>query len=66
MTRHLIGRGKRPAIVITLLAMAFVSACSSSGSSPAAGKSSAAPPSGQQAPTASVAGQQETATLKAL
>ncbi len=66
MTRHLIGRGKRPAIVITLLAMAFVSACSSSGSSPAASSSSAAPPSGQQAPTASVAGQQETATLKAL
>lgn len=66
MTRHLIGRGKRPAIVVTLLAMAFVSACSSSGSSPAASKSSAAPPSGQQAPTASVAGQQESATLKAL
>lgn len=66
MTRHLIGRGKRPAIVITLLAMAFVSACSSSGSSPTASNSSTAPPSGQQAPTASVAGQQETATLKAL
>ncbi len=66
MTRHLIGRGKRPAVVITLLAMAFVSACSSSGSSPAASNSSAAPSGGQQAPTASVAGQQETATLKAL
>src|SRR6266496_5055303 len=65
MTRHLIGRGKRPAIVTTLLAMAFVAACSSSGSSPAA-SSSAAPSGGQQAPTASVAGQQETATLKAL
>ena len=66
MTRHLVGRGRRPAVVITLLALAFVSACSSSGGSGSAAKSSAAPPSGQQAPSASVAGQQESAKLKAL
>ena len=66
MTRHLAGRGRRPAVVITLLALAFVSACSSSGGSGSATKSSAAPPSGQQAPSASVAGQQESAKLKAL
>jgi ribose transport system substrate-binding protein len=66
MTRHLTGRGKRSAIVISLLAIALVSACSSSGGSGTATKSPSAAPSGQQAPQASVAGQQETAALKAL
>jgi ribose transport system substrate-binding protein len=65
MTRRLVGRGTI-AVTVTMLAMAFLSACSSSGSAPAASNSSAAPPSGQQAPSASVAGQQETAALKAL
>ncbi len=58
MTRHLAGRVKGPATVFALLAMAFVSACSGSSGSPAATKSTAPAPSGQQAPTASVAGQQ--------
>jgi len=68
MTRHPIGRCKRPAIVIALLAMAFVSACSSSGSSgtTSTSTSAAAAPSGQQAPQASVAGQQVSPALKAL
>ena len=66
MTPHLTGRGKRSAIVISLLAMALVSACSSSGGPGTASKSPSAAPSGQQAPQASVAGQQESAKLNAL
>jgi ribose transport system substrate-binding protein len=66
MTRHLTGRGKRSAIVISLLAIALVSACSGSGGSGTASKSPSAAPGGQQAPQASVAGQQESAKLKAL
>src|SRR6266536_1389396 len=66
MTRHLAGRVKGPATVFALLAMAFVSACSGSSGSPAATKSTAPAPSGQQAPTASVAGQQQSAKLQAL
>jgi len=66
MTRHLTGRGKRSAIVISVLAIALVSACSSSGGSGTASKSPSAAPGGQQAPQASVAGQQESAKLKAL
>jgi len=66
MTRHLTGRGKRSAIVISLLAIALVSACSGSGGPGTASKSPSAAPGGQQAPQASVAGQQESAKLKAL
>jgi ribose transport system substrate-binding protein len=66
MTRHLAGRVKAPATVFALLAMAFVSACSGSSGSGTATKSTAAAPSGQQAPTASVAGQQESAKLAPL
>jgi ribose transport system substrate-binding protein len=66
MTR-LAGRRIVPAAALTLLTLALASACSSGGTSSSAPASSgASSPVGQQAPLASTAGSQETATLKAL
>lgn len=65
MTRRLVGHGTKPTVALTLLAMAFVSACSGSATGANSATASASP-SNQQAPQASAVGVTESAALKAL
>jgi ribose transport system substrate-binding protein len=65
MTRRLVGHGTKLTVALTLLAMAFVSACSGSATGANSATASASP-SNQQAPQASAVGVTESAALKAL